>query len=174
MLRLLLVVVILTTSCRPRRDLSQYTKEDPKSSLTSSIEVGNPKHAAQLKSGFHNVEEGGWRWVAGKFTVELRAPFASQKVGATLTLRGNLPDVLISRTGPIQLSAKLNQTQLAAQPFKTAGDIVYKVDIPPAALSADQILVEFTSDKFLPPNTFPNDGRDLALIVSAISLETKK
>lgn len=174
MLKLLLAAALLMSACRPRRDLSQYTKEDPKSNLSAKLEASDTTHAAQFLSGFHQVEPGGWRWASNQFTVELRAPFASQKLGATLTLKGNLPEILFSRTGPIQLSAKLNQTPLPAQVFKSAGEVVYTVDIPPAALSADQILVAFTTDKSLPPNTFPGDGRQLALIVSTISLETKK
>jgi hypothetical protein len=174
MLRLLLVCLLIATSCRPRRDLSQYTQEDPKSQLTSNVSVANPKHEAQLKSGFHQLEQGGWRWVSGKFVVELRAPFASPKLGAVLTLTGNLPDILFAKTGPIVLNAKLNNTPLPAQPFKAAGEVVYKVNVPAQALAADQILVEFSTDKPLAPNTFPNDGRELALIVSSISLETKK
>jgi len=173
MLKLLLPALLLITSCRPR-DLSQYTVEDPKSKLTARVKAGNPAHAGQLKDGFHQIEEGGWRWATHKFTLELRAPFASQKLGATLELYGNIPEIVTTRTGPIQITAKLNSLQLPAQSFKTAGDFMYKVDVPPAALSADQILVEFTTDKFLPPNSFPNDGRELALIVSSISLETKK
>jgi hypothetical protein len=174
MLRVLLVALVLVSSCRPRRDLSQYTQEDPKSALVSHVVVGNPKVAAQLKSGFHHVEEGGWRWAARKFVVELRAPFASQKLGASLTLKGSLPEILFSKTGPVQISAKLNQTELPKQQFTKAGDLLYRVDVPAAALSADEILVEITADKALPPNTFPNDGRELALIVTSISLDTKK
>ena len=104
----------------------------------------------------------------------MRPPFASQKLGATLTLKGNLPEILFSKTGPIHLSAKLNQTELPKLQFTKVGDLLYQVDVPAAALSADQILVEFTADKSLPPNTFPNDGRELALIVTSISLDTKK
>lgn len=174
MLRLLLVCLLVMASCRPRRDLSQYTQEDPKSQLTSNVSMANAKHEAQLKSGFHQLEEGGWRWVAGKFVVELRAPFASPKLGAVLTLNGNLPEILFARMGPVALTAKLNNTILPTQAYKVAGEVVYKVDVPPQALAAEQILVEFSTDKPLAPNTFPNDGRELALIVSSISLETRK
>ena len=72
------------------------------------------------------------------------------------------------------MSAKLNQTKLPKMRFDKSGEAIYKVEISPAAMSADQIVVEFKTDKFLPPNTFPNDGRELAMIVSTISLETKK
>lgn len=168
------MALVLVTSCRPRRDLSQYTQEDPKSGLVSDLKMGEAKTAGQLKAGFYQVEEGGWRWVAGKFQVELRAPFASQKLGATLTLRGNLPEILLSRTGGLELKARVNQTVLPAMRFARTGDVVYQAEVPPSALAADQILVEFVTDKALPPNTFPNDGRELALIVSSITLDTKK
>ncbi len=172
MLRILLAALLLVTACRPRRDLSQYTVEDPKSALSTRIEIGNPRHAAQLKSGFHQIEEGGWRWAESRFTVELRAPFASQKTGARLVLKGNRPEVLTSRTGPVRLSAKLNETELASQSFAQDGEFTYTVEVPRAALSADSILVHFTTDKSLPPGTFPNDGRELALIVTSICLES--
>ena len=173
-MKLVLLSLLLFSSCRPRRDLSQYSQEDPRSNLVSTIAIGNPQFASQLKSGFYQVEEGGWRWASGTFTVELRAPFASQKLGAILTLKANLPDILYSKTGPIEMSAKLNQTKLPKMLFDKSGEAIYKVEISPAAMSADQIVVEFKTDKFLPPNTFPNDGRELAMIVSTISLETKK
>ncbi len=174
MLKLLLIGLLLLGSCRPRRDLSQYVQEDPKSNLVSRLRVADPKYASQILEGFFQVEEGGWRWVTNKFKVELRPPFASQKLGARLELKANLPDVVFSRTGPITLSAKLNQTVLPSQTFKSTGEVLYAVDVPPAAMAADQIVVEFSTDKFLPPNTFPNDGRQLAFIVTAISLDTKK
>ena len=174
MLRILLAALLLVTGCRPNRDLSQYTQEDPNSQLVATLPIGNPKFEAQLKSGFHQIEEGGWRWAASKFVVELKAPFASQKVGATLTLKGSFPEVLYSKTGPVQLSAKLNTTALPALSVKQAGDFVYQAEVPAKAFSAEHTIIEFTTDKFLPPNTFPNDGRELALIVTSISLETKK
>lgn len=174
MLKILLPALLLVVSCRPNRDLSQYTVEDPDSHLVATIPIGNPKFEAQLKSGFHQIEEGGWRWAASKFVVEIKAPFASQKLGATLTLKGSLPEVLYSKTGPIQLSAKLNSTVLPPLKFKQAGDFVYEVEVSAKAMTASHILIEFTADKFLPPNTLPNDGRELALIVTSISLDTKK
>ncbi len=174
MLKALPVLLLLLAGCRPDRDLAQYTVEDPKSSLTAHIRAGIPNHASQLKSGFHQIEEGGWRWVASKFSAEIKAPFGSQKLGATLTLHGNLPELVFGRTGPIHLSARLNQTALPAQLIKTAGDFVYSVEVPAAALAAEQIIVEFSADKSIPPNTFPGDGRELSLIVATISLDTRK
>lgn len=174
MLRILFAALALITSCRPNRDLSQYTQEDPNSNLVATLPIANPKLEGQLKSGFHQIEEGGWRWAASHTVVELKAPFASQKLGASLTLKGSFPEVLYSKTGSIQLSAKLNTTVLPALSVKQAGEFVYQAEVPAKAFTAEHTIIEFTTDKFLPPNTFPNDGRELALIVTSISLETKK
>lgn len=171
---LLAAALLVCCACRQDRDLSQYTVEDPKSSLTSVIEAGNPRHASQLIAGFYQIEEGRWRWASNKMQVELRPPFASQKLGAKLGLYGNLPDIVVGRIGSISIRARLNGLELPAQTFAKPGDFYYLVEVPPTALATEKILVEFTTDKALPPNTFPNDGRELALIVSSISLETKK
>ncbi len=174
MLRLALVALLLLGGCRQKRDLSQYTQEDPKSGLVSSLNVGDAKLAGQLRGGFHQVEAGGWRWTAGKFAVELRPPFASQTRGAILRLTGNLPEVLFAKTGPIEISAKLNGKALGSQAYRTAGEVAFATDVPAALMGAEEIVVEFATNKPLEPNTFPNDGRELGLIVSNITLETKK
>ena len=173
MLRLALSLLLLA-SCRPKRDLSQYVEEDPRSKLSPTLALGNPLTEGQLKSGFHQVEEGRWRWTASHFSVELKAPFASQQRGATLTLKGNLPEMLIAKSGPIVVSAQLNKTALPPMTFAQAGEVLYQADVAAASLLAGPVIVTFTVDKFLPPNTIPGDGRELALIVSSIALETKK
>lgn len=173
MLRLGLALLLMA-SCRPKRDLSQYVEEDPASLLSPSVALGNPATEAQVKSGFHQVEEGRWRWASSRFSVQLKPPFGSQKQGATLTLKGSLPEILLSKTGPISLSAQVNKTALPPMTFKQAGELLYRADVPSAALLGSPIIVSFVTDKSLPPNTFPGDGRELALIVSSITLETKK
>ena len=173
MLRLALSLVLLA-SCRPKRDLSQYVEEDPRSRLSPRLALGNPLTEGQLKSGFHQLEEGRWSWAASHFSVELKPPFASQQRGATLTLKGNLPEMLIARTGAIVVSAQINKTTLPPMTFRQAGVLMYQADVEAASLLGGPVIVTFTVDKFLPPNTIPGDGRELALIVSSIALETKK
>ena len=167
-------ILFLLSSCRPTRDLSQYVQEDPASRLLPKLELGSTLAEPQLKFGFYQIEEGRWRWVASRFSVQLKPPFASQQRGATLTLRGNLPDIVIAKTGPITLAARLNETELPPLTFSKSGELIYQVDVSAAALLAEPLILTFTTDKFLPPNTFAGDGRELALIVSAIALETKK
>jgi hypothetical protein len=174
MLKFIPLLILLLASCRPNRDLSQYTVEDKDSNLTAHLRTANPKHAAQLLSGFHQVEQEGWRWVGGRFSVQLKAPFASPKIGAALTLRGNFPDLVHARTGPIRLSARLNEIDLPPYTIQKPGDFAYSADVPAQALAADRIVVAFSTDKSIPPNTFPGDGRELALIIATISLDTKQ
>jgi hypothetical protein len=171
--RALCVTLFAGTACRPRRDLSQYTVEDAKANLLPEVNLGNPAHASQLKSGFHQVEEGAWRWTEPKFVVELKAPFAGQKIGATLVVKGAAPDILIMKTGPITLSAKLNGVALGQMTYSKAGPVELRLDVPAQSMRADTLLVEIDSSPGLPPGSFPGDGRSLGLIVSSVGFERK-
>lgn len=163
----------VVAGCRPRRDLSQYTVEDAKANLLPEVQLGNPAHAGQLKSGFHQVEEGAWRWTEPKFVVELKAPFAAQKIGATLVVKGAAPDILLMKTGPITLSAKLNGTELGKATYPKAGPVELRLDVPAQLMRAETLLVEVNSTPGLPPGSFPGDGRSLGLIVSSVGFERK-
>ncbi|MFN8685476.1 MAG: hypothetical protein ACK50U_05730 [Acidobacteriota bacterium] len=174
MLKCIPLLLLVLVSCRPNRDLSQYTVEDKDSNLTAHIRTANPKHAAQLLSGFHQIEQEGWRWAAARFSVQLKAPFGSPKLGATLTLRGNFPDLVHARTGPVRITARLNEFDLPPYTIQKPGDFAYSADVPAQAFAADRIVATFATDKSIPPNTFPGDGRELALILATISLDTKQ
>jgi hypothetical protein len=168
-----LVYPLAVSSCRPRRDLSQYTIEDYKANLLSEIQLGNPEHGPQLKSGFHQIEEGSWRWTEPEFSVELKAPFAGQKAGATLYVKAVLPEVILLKTGPVTCKARVNSTELGQHTYPKAGEIDFRLEVPPAALRAEELIFTFTVSPGLPPNSFPGDGRALGWIVSAIGLEKK-
>lgn len=171
--RSLLVGCVVVAGCRPRRDLSQYTVEDAKANLLPEVNVGNAAHAAQLKSGFHQIEEGAWRWTEPKFVVELKPPFASQKIGATLVVKGSAPDVLIMKTGPITVSAKVNGTEVGKANYPKAGPVELRLDVPAQLMRAETLLVEVTSTPGLPPGSFPGDGRSLGFIVASVGFERK-
>ncbi len=169
----LLAAWVGVAGCRPRRDLSQYTVEDAKANLLPEVNLGDPAQAGQLKSGFHAIEEGAWRWTEPKFVVELKAPFAAQKIGATLVVKGSAPDVLILKTGPITVSAKVNGTEVGKATYPKAGPVELRLDVPPQVMRAETLLVEVSSAPGLPPGSFPGDGRSLGLIVSSIGFERK-
>lgn len=175
MLRIfLLALVFLTTACRKDRDLSQYTVEDKTPRLATLIQMSDPKAAPQVKEGFHQLEDNSWRWTEGRFSVDLRPPFGAVQSGAVLRLKGSLPDLLFSKTGPVTLQALIGQTRLTGVTLRQAGDANYETLVPAALLDQDPVRVTFVLDKFLKPNTLPGDGRELGLIVTEIGWETKK
>lgn len=168
------MALLVVGSCRPRRDLSGYTVEDAKANLLSVVNLGDVKHERQLKGGFHQIEEKAWRWTEPKFSVELKAPFAGQKIGAVLVVKGAAPDILLMKTGPITLSAALNGVGLGEQRFDKAGPVELRLDVAAAALRAETLIVEVTAKPGLPPGSFPGDGRALGLIVSSVGFERKQ
>lgn len=170
----MLLALVLLASCRRERDLSQYTIEDPAAHLPSTVALGNAAQQAQLLGGFHQIEEGRWRWTAKEFAVSLKAPFAAGQAGAVLELNGSLPELILSKTGPVTLAARIGGQTLPGVTFTTAGDAKYSVAVPPALLAQSPVRVDFTLSKALPAGTIPGDGRELGLIVSEIGLKTPK
>ncbi len=171
MRRLAVAGVFLLAACSSQKSAGPPPTIEPAAETASVLATGDPRTAAQLGAGFHAVEND-WRWVAHVFTVQLRPPMYALQRGATLRLRGTLPDAVVSRTGPVSLWAKIGETALPAQTFSKAGEVVYVQDVAPALLQSQPVKVEFTTDKFLKPGEV--EQRELALIVSTIGLEAKK
>lgn len=173
MLARILFAALLLSGCRPNRDLSQYVQEDPNNNLTARLSMADSKHEAQLREGFHNLEENRWRWTAGKFVAVLRTPYLSPKRGASLKLQVNFPEVVHAKLGPLTLGVSVGTSKLADLPLREPGAQLLTADVPAALCNTDSLNVTFVTSKALPPNTFPGDGRELALILESITLETK-
>ena len=139
--------------------------------LSSMVHVADPRAALQLTRGFHQVEHDSWRWTEGSFAATLGAPPGSSQQGALLVLRFSIPEVVIQTLKTIRLSASVNGLALPPQEYSKPGQYTYARDIPPSALAAQAVSVEFTLDKFLPPSA--SDERALGVIVSAIGFEAK-
>jgi hypothetical protein len=132
-------------------------------SLASVVNMNDPHAAEQLLSGFYQVEDHNWRWVAPKFAVALRPK------GTRLTLKFNLPDALLKQ-GPVTLSAALGQHPLPPETYTVAGNQTFVRDISASEASND-VIVNFTCDKTMPPAA--GDVRTLALIVVSVGLDLK-
>jgi hypothetical protein len=139
--------------------------------LLSVVKAADPRAAVQLTRGFYGVESNAWRWTAKDFVVTLRRPEGAAQNGAKLELKLAVPEISINRLGQLSLSGNVNGLALAPDTFSKSGDYVYSRDIPPTALGADPVTVEFTVDKALPPTG--QDARELAVIVSSVSLSPK-
>jgi hypothetical protein len=101
----------------------------------------------------------------------LRPPPGAAQNGAKLELSFTLHDAVVSKLGPVTVSATVNGTPVAAETFSAPGDFTYSHEVPPSALGSDVVTVEFSTDKALPPTD--KDKRELALIVKTIGLVAK-
>jgi hypothetical protein len=164
---LLMFVALAPSGCRRKK--KGRTRED---GLASVINVADPADSAQIVRGFSNVEADAWRWSTSKFSVVLRPPPSAAQNGAKLELNFTLHEAVVSKVGPVTVSATVNGTPLAPETFSQAGDFVYSHDVPASALGSDVVTVEFSTDKALPPTE--KDKRELALIVKSIGLVAKQ
>ena len=145
------------------------TIEDPPA-LSSTIRFSNPGKASQLLRGFYDLQAGSWRWTAPHFAVTLGSPPRAITRGARLVLEFDLPDSSIAALKAVTVAANIGNVPLTPETYRTPGPHQYQRDAPPAAFVNANVNIEFSVDKFLTP---PNDGRHLALIVTAIELEPK-
>jgi len=169
---LLLIALVFTgDACRSKRRRSATAQVEDDGRLLTTVRIADPRSAVQLVRGFYGVEAEAWRWAMKKFAVTLRPPSGAAEKGAVLELRYSVPDVLLSKVGPITVSTIVNGLALPPETISRAGDGIYTQDVAASALRADGVTVEFSVDKALPPSE--QDSRELALIVSSIGLLPK-
>lgn len=133
--------------------------------------MGDPGAQPQLVKGVYGIESGTWRWTAGHFSILLRSPLASSQHGATLSLALTVPDVILQKLGPVTLTASSAGKKLKSETYSKPGSYTFDADVPGALLGNETVTIDFDLDKSLPPST--SDSRELGLIVSAVSLESK-
>ncbi|HEV8145667.1 MAG TPA: hypothetical protein VGP79_04775 [Bryobacteraceae bacterium] len=167
---LLLAIVFTGDACRSRRRSASAQVEDDGRLLTT-VRMADPRGAVQLVRGFYSVEADAWRWAMKRFAVTLRTPTGSNEKGAVLELRYSLPEALLSKLGPITISATVNGLALPPETLSRAGDGIYIQEVAASALRGAGVTVEFNVDKALPPSEV--DSRELALIVSSVGLLPK-
>ena len=143
-------------------DLYRQTAE-PRA--TSSVNVADPAHSAQLLDGFYDIESGRSRWTARNFSVLLKAP---NSAGADLALKLYVPDVQIQKLGPITLRGDANGFALPARTFTQSGEYTYSARVPVEAFRSGIVIVAFHLDKS--SRGLNGDARDLGLIVTDVDL----
>lgn len=164
-----LIAALLISGCGGQRPVPGpgATVEEPPGPA-ASIETGNPSHAAQLKYGFHKIEQNAWRWTMRRFGVSLRPPPGSRIYGARLEMQFILPAPAHQLLDGLTLSATLNGRKLP--PLKVAGEgnSTYSALVPKEALEPGEITVDFELSRAIPAGKL--DDRELGLIVSSIGL----
>ena len=123
----------------------------------------------QLLKGFYNLEAGAWRWTDKDFSVMLKVPSDAQKSGGVLTLQGTLVPESV-QNGPVEISAQIAGQPLEKKSFSKAGELIYRVDVPAAALDRPLIAADFSLSS---THRVPGDRRNLGVIATVISLRSK-
>ena len=160
----------VAVACKPLGPIKlQPTVEDPPA-LGSAIQFNEPPKGNQVLRGFYDLQNNAWRWTGPRFAVILASPPGADTRGARLVLDFNLPDASITSLHELTVTARINHVSLAPETFNTQGPHQYQRDVPASAFQNHDVTLDFSVDKFLTP---PNDGRNLALIVTAIALEPK-
>jgi hypothetical protein len=137
--------------------------------LSSTVNTADSRVAAQLIRGFHDIEQGSWRWTEGKFSVLLKPPPGSTG-GGRIVLRCVVAEPLIAKVGAVTLSARLNGGVLGTVTWRNAGEYTFTAPVPAPQLDAGAITVDFDLDKFLPAGQA--DARELGLIVSSVAVQS--
>lgn len=169
MRRLIFFLFFFLFGCN-REKIRLEPTEEGAVSLSSSIDMGDPRGALQLVKGFHHIEQKAWRWTAGRFAVTLRTPEGASQKGARLELRFTAPEPAVGKLGPVTLTALASARSLGSVTCKASGPFVLSADVPLDFLQSETATFDFVLDKFLPPGTL--DGRELGIIASSVSLRS--
>ncbi|MFB3828468.1 MAG: hypothetical protein ACE15B_16995 [Bryobacteraceae bacterium] len=166
----ILAACALLAGCKQRQVRVQQTEEEAPQ-LATTVHVADPRAAAQLVSGFYDIEQGSWRWTAGKFAVVLRTPRGSAQKGAVLKLKFNIPDAVMGKLGPMAVAASVEGTALKPETYTQPGEYIYSRELAPEVMARDSARVDFHLDKFLPAGAV--DSRELGVVVISAGFETK-
>ena len=165
------LLLVLPACNRKHKVELQPTIEEPAITLASTVHTGDPKSAAQLASGFYDIEEHAWRWTAKSFSVLRHTPAGAREKGAKLEVRLTVPPVITQKLGTVTLNAAIAGTPLAPQAYPAAGQFIYTRDVPASSMTGDTTRVDFQLDKAMPPGS--EDLRELGIIVTSVGLQSK-
>jgi hypothetical protein len=139
--------------------------------LASTVRMGDSAAAAQLVSGFYDIEGGAWRWTQKQFAVLLQpaAPFAQAR--SVLELQFWVPETSIQALKSLTLTASVGGSTLAPETYRKAGAYTYRRDVDPKLISGDAVRIDFQLDKTMPPGAA--DLRELGIVVTSAGLVAK-
>lgn len=170
-LTLTATLLLAGAGCKRRESVRVQHTEEEAPQLATAIHVADPRSAAQLVGGFHDVEQNAWRWTTGKFAVMLRTPRGAAEKGAVLRLKFSVPEPVLAKLKTVSLSASIDGTTLTPETFTQPGEFTYEREVPAPLMARDSAKIDFFLDKSLPPGSV--DQRELGVIVSSVGLESK-
>jgi len=131
----------------------------PSGTLESTIEMRDPARESQLV-GFHQIEQGSYRWSRRRFAIALKAPEGRSRLVVELYI----PEDVVRRLGPLTLSAAAGGRKLEPQTFTTPGKFRFEREIRSVG---GPLTVSFELDKAY---IEPGEGRELGVVVSSAGL----
>lgn len=114
----------------------------------------------QLEQGWHELEDGCWRWTGRAFAVRLTQA-APEYV--TLRFRFQLPAAIVDDLKSVWLTAHVDGLPLHSVEYATLGEHLYICEIPRRLWVEGSVLIQFVLDKARAPS--PADRRELGLQV---------
>ncbi|MCS7025398.1 MAG: hypothetical protein NZV14_11400 [Bryobacteraceae bacterium] len=141
------------------------------SDLGEMVNVGDPKMAIQLVSGFHPIENG-WRWTTGHFVVGVKTPKRAASEGAVLLLRYSVPEILQGERSQTKIQMSVAGVKLAEEETSRFGLQEIRREVPAEALrNKDIVRLEFWVEPVRQPQG--EDRRELGVIVHEVGLTRK-
>jgi tRNA (mo5U34)-methyltransferase len=113
-----------------------------------------------MTDGWHEVEDGRWRWTERKFAVYVRNPAPEAR---SIVLSFAFPKKALEKVGPITLSCRCNGVALPPRTYSRAGNHLYRASLPAAVHPSGHAEIEFELDRALPPDAV--DERERGVIV---------
>jgi SAM-dependent methyltransferase len=126
----------------------------------------DPGLTARLLNGWHDLEDGRWRWTERTFSVEFAT--SDLRTDAILELEFVYPDLLKERAESLEVKAFIGDTALPASGFSNAGEQTYRATIPVGLIQKPVTLVRFELDHAVPPDS--KDRRERGIIVLSVGL----
>jgi hypothetical protein len=115
----------------------------------------------ELVSGWHELENGCWRWTERAFAVRLQQ---GKLKSPTLRFRFHLPEAIMDEHKKVRLTAHVEGVPLLSSEYNTPGEHLYVCDIPDHLWVDGTALIQFELDKAHAPS--PADLRELGLQVA--------
>ena len=163
----LAALLLAAGACNYDRIHQQPTIEEAPR-LASTVHMGDPTAAAQLVSGFHDIEGGSWRWTQKQFAVTLRPPAQAARQGAVLELHLTVPEPSIEALKSLTLTASVGGTILAPETYRKTGAYTFRRDVDAKLISGDAVRIDFQLDKAVAPGA--SDLRELGIVVESVGL----
>jgi hypothetical protein len=137
--------------------------------LLAALPMAHPDAPLQLLRGFHEVEQGAWRWTMQRFSLLLQVPELRAVKGIRLRLDLTVPEPVLRHFPAVTLSAAASGVKLAPATYRQPGDYTYIREVPQLALTRPVVRLEFTLDHSIPPSH--SDPRELGIVIRSASLE---